>query len=43
MPSVKAVRKTRKTAIFRVEDLHTWFEVRRMGFIKVGMCGPWTE
>src|SRR5690554_2338527 len=23
-------------AVLRVEDLHTWFEVRRMGFFKAG-------
>ena len=27
---------TQQKAVLRVEDLHTWFEVRRMGFFKAG-------
>ena len=36
MPKTAVQKGQEKQPVLRVEDLHTWFEVRRMGFFKVG-------
>ena len=36
MPSLAKTLPQEQKAVLRIEDLHTWFEVRRMGFFKAG-------